>query len=55
MQANITEWTEKIRDIRNELMANFPDSAPVSAQAILNAVVEQQETTKVMVIQCCHR
>ena len=40
-----TEWTEKIRDIRNELMANFPDSAPVSAQAILNAVVEQQETT----------
>jgi len=40
------EWTEKIRDIRDELIANFPNSAPVSAQVILNAVVEQQEATK---------
>ena len=36
-------WTENIRAIRDELIANFPDSAPVSAKAILKAVVEQQK------------
>lgn len=36
-------WTERIRGIRDELIANFPDSAPVSAKAILNAVIEQQK------------
>lgn len=36
-------WTERIRGIRDELIANFPDSAPVSAKAILKAVVEQQK------------
>ena len=36
------EWTDRIRKVRDELIANFPDSAPVSAQAILNAVVDQQ-------------
>ena len=36
-------WTERIRGIRDELIANFPDSAPVSASAILTAVVEQQK------------
>lgn len=37
------EWSEKIRNVRDELIANFPDSAPVSAKAILDAVVEQQK------------
>jgi len=37
------EWNGRIRDIRDELIANFPDSAPVSARAILTAVVEQQK------------
>ena len=37
------EWSDKIRNVRDELIANFPDSAPVSAKAILNAVVEQQK------------
>ena len=37
------DWTERIRAIRDELIANFPDSAPVSAKAILTAVVEQQQ------------
>jgi len=37
------EWNGRIRDIRDELTANFPDSAPVSARAILTAVVEQQK------------
>lgn len=37
------EWTDRIRKVRDELIANFPDSAPVSAQAILNAVVDQQD------------
>lgn len=41
-----TEWTDKIRDIRDELIANFPNSAPVSARAILNAVVEKQKANK---------
>ena len=36
-------WTERIRTIRDGLIANFPDSAPVSARAILNAVIEQQK------------
>ena len=37
------EWSDRIRNVRNELIANFPDSAPISAKAILNAVVEQQK------------
>ena len=40
------EWTDKIRSVRDELIANFPDSASVSARAIMNAVVEQQKTNK---------
>ena len=40
---NSAEWSDRIRNIRDELIANFPDSAPVSAKAILNAVVEQQK------------
>ena len=35
-------WRERIEKIRSELIANFPDSAPVSAKEILRAVVEQQ-------------
>ena len=41
-----TEWSDRIRNVRDELIANFPDSAPVSAKAILNAVVEQQKAKK---------
>ena len=44
--ADAENWTEHIRSIRDELIANFPDSAPVSAKAILNAVVEQQQHNK---------
>ena len=40
---NSAEWSDRIRNIRDELIANFPYSAPVSAKAILNAVVEQQK------------
>ena len=36
-------WSERIREIRDGLIANFPDSAPASARAILNAVIEQQK------------
>ena len=46
MLDHATEWTDKIRNIRDELIANFPDSAPVSARAILNAVVEKQKANK---------
>lgn len=38
-----TEWSDRIRNVRNDLIANFPDSAKVSARAILHAVVEQQK------------
>ena len=41
-----TEWSDKIRSVRDELIANFPDSAPASAKAILNAVIEQQNTKR---------
>lgn len=41
--ANETSWTERIRAMRDELIANFPNSAPVSARMILKAVVEQQK------------
>ena len=41
--ADSANWTERIRAIREELIANFPNSAPVSAKAILTAVVEQQK------------
>ena len=34
---------ERIRLVRDELIAHFPDSAPVSARAILRAVMEQQK------------
>ena len=39
-------WEEHIRGIRDELIANFPDSAPASAKAILTAVMEQQKKQK---------
>ena len=34
---------EQIRQVRDELIANFPNSAPVFAKAILRAVMEQQK------------
>ncbi len=40
--ASSRDWTERIRAIRDRLIANFPNSAPVSAKAILKAVIEQQ-------------
>ena len=43
---NSAEWSEKIRSIRDELIANFPNSAPISAQAILQTVMEQQTSKK---------
>ena len=39
-------WTERIRALREEIIANFPNSAPVSARAILTAVMEQQKKQK---------
>ena len=41
-----SEWSEKIKNIRDTLIANFPDSASVSARAIMKAVVEQQKIKK---------
>lgn len=41
--ADAEGWSEKIHGIRDRLIANFPNSAPVSAKAILRAVVEQQK------------
>ncbi len=35
-------WRQRILDIRTELIAHFPDSAPYSARAILEEVVAQQ-------------
>ena len=35
-------WRERIEKIRTELIANFPDSAGVSAREILRAVMEQE-------------
>ncbi len=40
------DWSERIREIRDRLIANFPHSAPVSARAILTAVIEEQERRK---------
>lgn len=40
------QWADKICAIRGELIANFPNSAPASARAILQAVVEQQKKSK---------
>ena len=40
--ADASGWRERIEKIRTELIANFPDSAAVSAREILRAVVEQQ-------------
>lgn len=40
------EWHDKIQNVRNELIANFPNSAPFSAQAILNAVLVKQKKEK---------
>ena len=34
---------EQIRQVRDELIANFPDSAPIFSKAILRAVMEQQK------------
>ena len=36
------QWEKQIADIRDELIANFPESARVSAREILRAVMEQQ-------------
>jgi len=36
------QWETRIREIRTELIANFPESAKVSAREILRAVIEQQ-------------
>ena len=36
------EWKKQISNIRDELIANFPESARVSAREILRAVMEQQ-------------
>lgn len=44
--ASTKQWAERIQGIRNELIANFPNSAPASAKAILQAVVEQQKHVK---------
>ena len=35
-------WRDRIEKIRTELIANFPDSARVSAKEILRAVMEQE-------------
>ena len=43
--ADASGWQARIEAIRTELIANFPDSAPVSAREILRAVVEQQYPT----------
>ncbi len=40
------QWKAKIREIRTELIANFPESARVSAREILRAVMEQQYPVK---------
>lgn len=37
------EWRTRILDIRTRLIANFPNSAPVSARTILAEVVAQQK------------
>lgn len=39
-------WAARIREIRDSLIAHFPDSAPVSAAAILDAVLAQQTRRK---------
>ncbi len=44
--ADAGAWAERIREIREELIAHFPDSAPFSARAILKAVLEQQQRRK---------
>ena len=43
---NADDWNKRIKEVRDNLIANFPDSAPVSAMVILKAVVEQQKKHK---------
>ena len=42
MLGKTKQWESQIREIRMELIANFPESARVSAREILRAVMEQQ-------------